>query len=164
MLNIHFTMTNVSHCISHKCHETPICSVVAVEADHTDYKPRERKDGTSEDFIRLELDPMKEHADLIEGHEDILGEWPPEVVSKICVYNHDLVEKKLNMMMISIYEDFSIEPKVAAQILPTSELLHFLSGYTNYATRELMDAEPNSPLTFQELSAHVYQVFSSFRD
>jgi len=131
--------------------------LVTVDAGHTDYAPRERKDRTSENSIRLELDPVQEHADLIKGHEDVMGNNAPEVVSKICAYNHDLVEKKLNVMVITVYDDFSIDPKLAAQILPTSELLQFLSGYTNYVTRELMDAEPNNPMTFEEMSAHVYQ-------
>ena len=36
------------------------------------------------------------------------------------------------------------------------ELMQFLQGYTNFIARELHEADKNNPMSFEELSAHVY--------
>ena len=95
------------------------------DADDYEYSPRQRNDGTNEGIIRLDLDPFKEHRDFFtfENPED--AKLAPEVVSKVCVYNHEPTEKKISLMLVSLYEDFHIDPKLAANILPPSKFHTF---------------------------------------
>ena len=88
------------------------------DADDYEYSPRERIDNKNEAMIRLDLDPIKEHRDFFTFENPEHAKMAPEVVSKICVFNHDSTEKKISLMIVSLYEDFHIEPKLAAKILP----------------------------------------------